>query len=101
VSANFFDSNNFIKTLSIDYHPWDISSETSCTFQIDSNGKESIIGDFTTYKELLGKIFKNVYTSPKWSGKSKTSEISFNSEFGVISFKDVFDDDIFIFDSFE
>ena len=102
VHANFTNPNKYIRALDILYRILDNQdSGTSNTIVLDMKDemkeKEQLSG-YVASKSFNGKVFKDVYVSPKWNNKPKSSEVSFNTEFGIVAFKDL-DDDLFVLDS--
>ena len=102
IGASFTNSNKYVRGLDILYRIFDNqNSGTSNTIVLDMKDemkeKEQLSG-YVASKSFNGKVFKDVYVSPKWNNKPKSSEVSFNTEFGIVAFKDL-DDDLFVLDS--
>ena len=102
IGASFTNPNKYIRALDILYRILDNpNSGTSNTIVLDMKDEmveKNQLSGYVASKSFNGKVFKDVYVSPKWSNKPKSSEVSFNTEFGIVAFKDL-DDDLFVIDS--
>jgi hypothetical protein len=95
--ANFAGDTILVKSMIILISPYLLTS-----IQLDRNGepaKQFIFGQFSESIVLNGKIFKNVFSDQNEQEKSY-SQVCYNSEFGLIAFKDK-NGELFVFERFE
>jgi hypothetical protein len=101
-SANFNTTDSYIKSLLIHLMPLNPEYATNSIMLNDKNEfieKERWSG-YSPQMTFNGKVFKDVYTSYRFEKQTAFAQISFNTEFGVVSFLDK-QNDLYVFDRFE
>lgn len=101
--AAFEDDTKYSMSLNLLFSPKIIDNRTNLVITMNQDGSIKDQEKLSGYKAsvtLNGKIFKDLFISPKWNNQTISSYVYYNKEFGVVAFQEA-NKDLFIFDHFE